>query len=176
MVAHEQETLRRLHERTRDGEYDSARQQVIVYVTTSGSGPGRAYNLVFPRVYPAGGQTSAVLANHGDFPAWPLLRFYGPITGASATISRSTGGSGRVAFQPSYVISGGHYVDVDTKARTALLDGDPAQNVYPYLVPDQIGGWPWIPPDPATATVVLNGTGTSSATQLQISWADPYLL
>jgi hypothetical protein len=160
--------------------YDATGAQAIVYVTTSGSGGGRAYNLVFNRVYPPGGQTSATLINHGDFPAYPLLRFYGPITGPSATFGRVVAGvttTSTLAFQPSYIISPGHFVEVDTAKRSALLDGDPAQSQYPYLMPDMgSSGWPSIPPDPGYATVVLNGTGTSSATQLVVSWADPFLL
>lgn len=159
--------------------YDATTRQATVYVTTAGSGPGRAYNLVFPRVYPPGGQVYAVLVNNGEFPAYPVLRFYGPITGAQAVVGRTVNGvtsSSTVAFQPSYIISPGHYVEVDTGRRTALLDGDPLQSVYAYLLPDLAGGWPWIPPAPGQATLTLRGSGYSSATQLVATWADPFLL
>ena len=48
---------------------------------------GRVYNLVFPRVYPAGAglPSTAQIVGHGDVPIQPYVRIFGPITNPRVT-------------------------------------------------------------------------------------------
>jgi hypothetical protein len=147
-----------------------------------GTGAGRAYDLTFPRVYPTPTAQAATLANYGDFTAYPLLRFYGPVTGpyASFNIQGVTPAppTAWVRFNSTYVIPAGSYVEVDTAARTAFLNGDHTQSVFNQLAINPAEPWPYLPPGAPTVTVQMllftNG-GTSNATQLVAIWADPFL-
>jgi hypothetical protein len=76
-------------------------------------------------------------------------------------------------FVPSYLISAGNYVQVDCRARTAYLNGDPTNNVYAQLAAFNV--WPYLPAGGSTSWA-LSATGYSSATQVQITWADAYLV
>jgi hypothetical protein len=144
-----------------------------------GGGAGRAYPLTFDRVYPAAAAQTVNLYNYGDFTAYPVLRFYGPITGPYASFGVAGQPTAWVRFQPGYVIPAGHYVQVDTAARTAFYDGDPTQSVFNQLAINPAEPWPYIPPGaPAKFTqMALQGGGsTGTGTQLVATWADPYLL
>lgn len=158
--------------------YDATQQQSRLYV--AGLGAGRAYNLSFSRAYPGGGQTSAVLYNYGDFAAFPVLRFYGPITGPAAAFYSSLPVPVMgVVFQASYTIPGGHYVEVNTRERTAYYDADRTQPVTDKLDWTRYEiVWPWVAAGaPTVATSVqLTGGGYSTATQLVVLWNDPYLV
>jgi hypothetical protein len=150
-----------------------------------GIGAGRAYPLVYApavpgpeqdRVYPTGGSSAVNTVNNGDQVVYPLLRVYGPGSAFIINFSPAGGTTGMVRFVPAYLVNAGHYVQIDCKARTAYLDGDPTQNVYGQI--QSISAWPYIPagaPNNFT-TWTLGASGTSTATQLQISWSDAYLL
>jgi hypothetical protein len=154
--------------------HDGTSHTVIVYPGSTGG--GRVYPLTFNRTYPAGGQTTARATNNGDTTAYPLLRIYGPATAiALVQTIDGVGQLNRITFVPAYAIAAGHYVVIDTAARTVLLDGDPTQSVYGQLQWDGIGAWPFLPSKVAT-TFTLAATGISAATQLQVVWQDAYLL
>ena len=76
---------------------------------------------------------------------------------------------------PGFVINAGHWVDVDSAAKTAFLNGDTTQSVLSQI------DWsnPISParsrPPPATAQLTLSGTSTSGVTQVQAIWNDGYL-
>jgi len=159
--------------------YDAAAQVGIVY---PGSAAGRAYPLVYQitpaqnRVYPAGGATSANLTSNGDFTVYPLLRIYGP--GTNPTVTEAVPGApvnpaGRIAFTSGFIINAGDYIQVDCRARTAYLNGNPANNVYGSIASNI--AWPYLPPG-VTTTWTYAATGLGTASQLQVAWNDAYLL
>ena len=76
-------------------------------------------------------------------------------------------------FKSTYIIPGGSWVDVDCKARTALLNG--TTSVYDQLQYGPSTAWPSLPGGVQTVWS-LNGTNISGITQLQIIWQDGYLL
>jgi hypothetical protein len=145
------------------------------------SGGGRTYNLTFPRTYPAGGGPTITgqIVTNGDVPARPLLRIYGPITKPIVTFTRlSDNAASQVPFVAGYQIAGGHYVEVDTAAHTAYLDGAHNQSVLSSL--DWLNlSWPVVSPAPDGATMGLvgdpSGLVTSGLTQCQATWQDGYL-
>jgi hypothetical protein len=143
----------------------------------SSTAPGRAYNLTYPRLYPAGGNVAntVTVTSPGDVAVRPLIRIYGPITKPQAVIqAQPSGTNSYVTFGPAFSVAGGHWVDVDAAARTVYVDSDPTQNALGQI--DWTAStWPYIPPAPASAIVSLNGQSTSAVTQLQVSWNDRYL-
>jgi hypothetical protein len=140
-----------------------------------GSTPGRAYPLTFDRTYPAGGgvPTVANLYSAGDVPIQPAVRIWGPITGPAVTFTDAAGAVFRVPFVSSFTIAAGSFVDVDTKAHTALYNGDPAQNMLTDIDWTSIA-WPVLDPY-VTWRMSLAGTATSGVTQVVATWQDGYL-
>jgi hypothetical protein len=149
----------------------------------SSSSPGRLYNLTFNRLYPVGGggPVSAIISSPGDVAVRPLLRIYGPITGPVVNFTTTDPTSGAtttwsVQFLADYRIDAGHFVDVDTSARTAYLDdGTSALSALDWGAISQ--GWPALPVLPATSTMSLTSLGgnTTGVTQVVATWSDGYL-
>jgi hypothetical protein len=161
--------------------YDATVQTAYCWAGSGGvTTGGRVYPLTFNRVYPPGGYAYVTTYNGGDQNAYPVLRIYGPITGPVVQTNIYKGDGSQfpllVAFQTGYVIGTGYYVQVDCKAHTAYLNGDPTRSVYNQLSFGTNSGWPWTPPQPGYTTWALNGSGYSASTQLMIQWQNPYLL
>jgi len=154
---------------------DPTVQTVTCYAGTA-AGNGRAYPLAFPRIYPTSGgsPSTAVISSAGDLPVRPLVYVYGPVTGPVVTFTPTTGPVAKVAFVASYRIDQGHYVLVDTVAKTALLDGVAGQSALAWL--DWYNtAWPVLPRQPDTTGMSMTGSSTSGSTQAQASWQDGYL-
>lgn len=145
------------------------------------AGGGRLYPLRFNRTYPPGGATTtADLFTAGDVAARPLLRVYGPITRARVTFARISDGVqvGLVPFVAGYQIAQGAFVEVDTAAHTAYLNGDRSLSVLSSL--DWLSlRWPLVPIEPDGAHMALagdpSGLVTTGITQVQATWQDGYL-
>lgn len=145
----------------------------------SGTVSGRTYPLVFPRTYPTGGgsPSTGTISSPGDVPIRPLLRIYGPITTPVVTLQVSNPPPAptttyRVVFIPGFRIDSGHWVDVDTAAKTALTDT--GANVMAQI--DWMSSaWPVLPTAPAVTYMTLTGTTTSPITQVVAMWSDGYL-
>jgi hypothetical protein len=153
--------------------YDINVQTAIAGIATAG-GAGRAYNLTFNRVYPAGATAGVTTASAGDLAVYPTLRFYGPMQNINLLWTAWPPGTQRsFAFVSSYLIPAGSYVAVDCRARTAYLNGDPTNNVYGQLVAFNL--WPYIPANGST-TWALQATNYTGSSQVQITWADAYLV
>jgi hypothetical protein len=158
--------------------YDQNLQTVYVSAQTA-LGAGRAYNLVFNRVYPAGGAQTQDTVNNGDLNTFPLLRLYGPGSNplqVQWSVFLPTSITYTFAFLNSYLLSAGNYIQIDCKARTVTLNGDPGQNLYSQVdFSHSSGGWPYIPAGSRTRWF-LNAGSSSTTTQLQVNWQDAYLL
>jgi hypothetical protein len=139
------------------------------------TGAGRAYPLVFNRVYPTGGgsATTGQIATVGDVGIKPNLAVYGPVTAPVVTIDPPGSPAFTIRFAAGFTIAAGHWVAVNTTTKTALLDGDPAQSVA-NQIDWQNTTWPVVPPGPA-ASLALTGTSTSAVTQVQAAWQDCFL-
>jgi hypothetical protein len=159
-----------------DPAFSDPATQTVVTAWTGGSGGGRVYSLTFPRSYPAGGgaPTSATILSNGDLPVTPLLTIYGPVTGPDIQFAPTVGPTVHVRFLTSYNVGAGHYVVVDTNAKTALLDGDPTQNVITAIDWSRTV-WPVLPVAPASTVMTISGSNTTGVSQVQASWRDKYL-
>jgi hypothetical protein len=140
------------------------------------SGPGRIYNLTFNRLYPVGGGSSSVGIIHGNGDVWfgPVYRIYGPITQPDLQILLSGHGVPmRILFDPGFSIAATHYVDLDSTAHTARLDGDPNQSVY-GSIEWSASNWSKLTPG-VDNLLTIHGTSTSGVSQVLATWQDVYL-
>jgi hypothetical protein len=150
--------------------------QTVTALAGAAGGSGRTYPLVYSRTYPTGGgaPSTATIASQGDLPVRPLLDIYGPITGPVVTFTPSVGAPSKVAFVAAFRIDQGHYVQVDTVAKTAYLDGPGGASELAWL--DWFNtAWPVLPVNPATTTMGLAGGSTTGSSQAQAIWQDGYL-
>jgi hypothetical protein len=151
-----------------------------IYMVPSGTQAGRAYNLTFNRVYPSTGVTGATSVNHGDLVTFPRLRVYGPAS--NVYIGWNTGSplvQYTLAFLSTFSVPAGDSLVIDCKARTMYLNSDPTTSRYNQVdFAGSSGGWPYIPatPAPGFTSWLLNASSYSTATQLQVTWQDAYLL
>jgi hypothetical protein len=121
---------------------------------------------------PAG--AGADISAAGDTGVWPRLQITGPVTGADLTFTPSLPPVWHLAFLSSFTVAAGHYIDIDTGARTVYLDGDPAKPRLSSLDWTR-STWQWVPPAPNTTTMTLSGTATTGATNVTATWQDAYL-
>jgi hypothetical protein len=158
----------------------------VEYVAMARTGasvqPGRRYPLVFPRHYPPGGSfpESGEIRPRGEIPVSPLLRIYGPIAAPRVTfgITNPLDGSlqvARVPFLNTFRVDGGSYVEVDTKAKTAYVNGDTARPAMRFLAwPELV--WPVLPPEPTFTVMSITGQSTSEFTYVTAVWRNAYLM
>lgn len=148
--------------------YASAQSQVDTGTIGAPSGTE-----TFPFGYPAGfGVTSSAVAgvavNAGTAPTWPVFQVYGPASSPAVQIAET----GESFVLMGLTIASGHYVEVDVRANTVTLDGDPEQSLVSYL-------------DPGTARLPKLGVGTNtinfyggtvaSAAKVRTIWHDGYV-
>jgi hypothetical protein len=90
------------------------------------SATGRSYPKSYPWNYVPGSlSNTATATNSGNAPWGWVAKFYGQAT--NITITNSTTGDKMVL---NYNIPNGHYVQFDSRAKTALLDNDPSNSVF----------------------------------------------
>jgi len=156
-------------------------QASAVAFAGSSTNPGRLYNLTFNRIYPPGGNvpTTGQIRSDGDVVVRPLLRIYGPITNPKVTLQPTTGADpsgppSTIAFVTGFIVDAGSWVDVDTEAKTAFRQGDPAQSVMAQ-VDWSTSVWPILPTLPYYTNLNITGDSTSATSQVQALWNDQFL-
>lgn len=145
----------------------------------SSAPPGRSYNLVPNRIYPPGTSASSTgrINVAGDTLAYPVYRFYGPVTGARLSIQTYAPpnvqlSTGYIYFLPGFVIGSGQWVDVDSGNKTAVLsDGTSVQSQLDWGVTRFLG----VGPAPNYAILFTSGTSTSGSTQVVASWQEGFI-
>jgi hypothetical protein len=142
----------------------------------TGSSAGRVYPRSYPRVYPVGfgGSGQAFVTTAGTFNAWPLIRIFGPINNPVLTwldpITTLPIGP-QIAFTGLNILAG-HYIEIDTKARTVVLDSDPNANRYSFVdFPNTI----WGPLKAGSNLLKLSCAAASAPALAQVFWADAFL-
>jgi len=133
------------------------------------------------------GTTSATFSSPGQVPFKPLVRISavsGPLgtsSGAGGTNNfqiRMNGAGvqiGALYFNNTYVLAAGHHIDIDTAARTALLDGDPTQSVL-FQMDWTKTQWPVFPILPSTCNFTCAGVDPTNSATFALTWNDGYLL
>lgn len=103
------------------GVWESDTLTTVSISADTGTSAGLTFSVIFPVTWPAGTQAGlAELASDSTLDVFPVLRMYGPCTGPQVTLENT---SETLKFLSSLVLSAGEYVEVDTEARTALLNG-----------------------------------------------------
>lgn len=105
-----------------------------------------------------GPASSVNCQNYGNYPAAPVVRVYGPTSGASFTVTNSTTGQFVAVNGPSSIASG-HYVDIDILNHIAYSDTGLSWNRYINFATVT---WPTV--TPKTTSTWTTSTGTLQVT------------
>lgn len=113
--------------------------------------------LSFPLSWTPGSLTNtATITNNGTENMPWVAQFYGAANGIA--ITNQTTGQTFVCNQP---IADGHYLQVDTGARTALIDNTPSNSAFGTIDFTQTSWWT-IPPGTSTISVTAVGSDASA--------------
>jgi hypothetical protein len=161
---------------------DPIMRDPTVRSTTAWSGSsitwGRTYDLTFDRQYDTrgGGAQPGTITSAGDVGVRPVLRVFGPITGARVSFQSDDGTGARsssvVGFAPGYEIGPGDWREVDTAQFTAV---DSAGRSVLTALDWPALAWPYLPPEPGATVMTLSGDNMTGATQVRATWQDGYL-
>lgn len=143
----------------------------VATANASGGGVegGRTYDKTFDFTYIGGsviGETT--VTNDGTVDAWPLLRVYGPCT--DPVLRNQTLGL-QLAFS-GLTVNAGEFVEIDTRARTILYNGDPTNGRYQYLSFATSAWWPLAPGENVIRFTPATYTAPS---YLEITFRDAWL-
>lgn len=146
----------------------------IPFATLSSSGVG--FPFTFPLTFPTGGFVGgdATVVSGGTYPTWPTLRIFGPCENPAIYWLDPTTDEPldiQVVFQ-SLTVNDGDYVEVDTRAKTALLNGLPASSVYNFL---DFNATTWGQLQPGTNLLRFTPDTASGACICQVRWHDSFL-
>lgn len=143
---------------------------------STGSTEGRTYPRIYPLTYPGGGGApgEATIVNVGTYGAWPILRIFGPCANpAIYWLDPIT----LLPLGPQVVFTGmnitdGNYVEVNTKNRTALLNGLPSSNQYSFL---DFAATTWGPLQPGATVLRFAPSSASTDSEVVLLWTPAYL-
>lgn len=90
-------------------------------IALSAAGGGLTFPLTFPFTFSYSGGGTVTVVNDGSQPTPPVFRIYGLTVGAQIVNVGNT--AQRIVFDASATIPSGSYVEIDTWARTMLLNG-----------------------------------------------------
>jgi hypothetical protein len=153
--------------------YSLVQQSAIVAPQQSATIGGRTYPLTYPRTYPAagpGGSGLGTMTNNGDYPTWPLFRIFGPCTNPAVYWVTPPGGA--VVFGGGLAVAAGDYLEVDTFAQTALINGLAGSSRYSSLDFTQTV---WQPFYQGATTIRFAPATFSAPCQLDVFWKDASL-
>lgn len=104
-----------------DGVEESTTVTQAAAAATPDVEPGMTFPLTFPLTFPESSPVGAVtITNPGNVAAYPTLRLFGPVTGPR--VENQTTGA-RLVF-PDLSIPAGDYLEIDTRAKSILLNGE----------------------------------------------------
>lgn len=142
----------------------------------AGSSVGFSFPISFPLAFgtsmgPSSG--SAVLIG-GTYPTWPVLRFFGPITAPSLVFFDGAGNptGTQVMFTNGLTIAAGDYLEVDTKNKTAVINGDPMASRYNFL---DFANTVWGQLFPGPNVLRYSASGGSPSSTCAVLWRDAFL-
>lgn len=141
--------------------YSDAETTLTTAAATSGG--GRTYARVYPLTYAAGGTGGTLVAtNAGNFPTRPTLVVTGPCD--TPKIENVTAGR---HLQVAVVLASGDFLEIDTDARTVLLNGTASR----YSSLSQDSSWWELAPGASS----LKFTSASNVGTLEIHFRSAWL-
>lgn len=131
---------------------------------------GKTFPLTFPFSITPGGDTGggSVLTNSGNVPVLPVLRVNGPCK--DLEINNYT--TKKKMKLLGITVASGHYLDIDTAARTVYMDSTPTSSFYGKI------DWSvsqWLDLVPGENRVALSATGQNSNTNLEVRFRSAWL-
>jgi hypothetical protein len=157
--------------------YSLTTSEVDIIPASADSDDGRSYPLTYPRTYPAsyGGNGKGLVTTNGNYSAWPVLKMFGPVVDPVVTwldpVSDEPLGI-QVVFA-GISIADGDYLEVDTKAQTALLNGDPGANRYSFI---DFAATNWGPLQSGANLLLFTASSAETPSVLNVLWQDAFLL
>lgn len=153
------------------GILESSELQVAVSQASGAAGAlGRTYPLEFDRTYPVIDPSGSVrVTNDGNADAYPLIRLYGPWSGEASIINDLTG---RALVFDGETVAAGNYLEIDTRARTILLNSEASQSRYHRLVFPDSKWWTLVPGEQRVRFVAETFTAPAQA---QTWWRSAFL-
>ena len=123
-------------------EADFGRQYDLNPIELGGGGggiSGRAYNLTFPRTYPAGQAPTGgtIVVNNGTLATYPVARVHGPYT---EFVLRNVTQDKHIKIE-GVTIATGNFIEIDFRNRTVLLNGDINGSYYNYVDWEESEWW-----------------------------------
>lgn len=147
---------------------DAAVTSVTLTPTGSATG-GFSFPISFPLTFVGGVVSGAALANvGGTIEASPIIDIYGPCTDP---LVRCVDTGEQIRF--TMTLNDGDFLRVDMAARTANLNGDPAQPRYQSL-DFTTSNW-WMLPVGRAVQIVFSPSNPSGGCQAVVSWRSRYL-
>jgi hypothetical protein len=135
----------------------SAATNEVIVAPVSATATGRSYPKSYPWSYTPGSLTNtATITNAGPHSMPWVATFYGQ-TYNIAIVNQSTGEK----MVLNVNLADGHFVRVDTAARTALIDGTPGNSAYGTIDFTQSTWWS-VPPGSSTLSVTAASSGVAS--------------
>lgn len=139
-------------------------------------GIGRTYPRTYPRIYPASTVSNGqgFVDVDGNYPSWPVFRLYGACLSPSIYwLDQATGEElGTQIVTSGITVDDGHFLEIDMKARTVLLDGDPTANRYSGV---DFGNTSWGPLLPGLNLLRFQCASSSSDARAQVVYRPAYL-
>jgi hypothetical protein len=121
--------------------------------------------LEFPE-FIGGGPTP--VANVGSAPAHWVARIFGPCSSPILTNLNS----GQVVSLPGLAITSGNYIEVNSRERTVLLNGDSGASRYRFL---DFAGSSWWTLAPGASFVTFAADSSAPPAMADLTWHDTYL-
>lgn len=148
-------------------EYSAATTETAIPLQTVIT-TGRPYPLVYPRTYAVqDGLGVATIINAGTTPSSPIVRIYGPCTGAR--IENETAGLA-VAFA-GFVIGGTEYIEIDMARKTVQFRGEPGADANRRSKVTETGWWQLLKGDNIIRFTATSGSSPAQALVLsQDAW------
>lgn len=118
--------------------YGPALEQTTTMGASTG---GLAFPMAFPLAFGAAAGGSVAIGNDGTVKSWPVVRIAGPVVNPRI-LNPTTGDEFRIAL----TLAAGEYLDIDTAARTVLLQGTASRRALVSTTGE------WLPVAPGGAT------------------------
>lgn len=155
------------------GLIESATEQMVSIFPGSGTTVGRVYDLVYPRVYPAGVSPGAAYATVGGTARVPaIVRIYGPCVDPEVKFLTS-GGWWDFSVNGGVTVPAGDHIEIDTAARTARVNGLPGSSVFDRLDFATVNWQGLVPGLNEMRFTVVSGSGAT--TQADVIWRDSWI-
>jgi hypothetical protein len=159
--------------------YDATTNTATAWCGATGN-PGRVYDLTFDRTYPAGGTTPSTvqLNNYGDVWVPLLVRVHGPAQNIQVRFANMAAPNIAAVFKflPTFALSAGDYVDIDSQNRIVFKNGDPTVSQFEQ-VDWSVSVWPYLAPESRQPNIAMSMTAddANNVTQVTAYWSDAYL-